>query len=463
MAEERTHEPGNESVLRRQTYGLAKEILPCFPPPAANNCPWLLTQRFCQTVREHSRPMKACAINNSIRSKLVLSLAVVFLVFLAINEAVSRSTLSTDAFAVERCSFMLFSASALMALWLLLHRIIVMPLAEFKQQIVSFQGGASSSDAIPAIGNDEIADLSKTFFEMRVRLHDVQCQLAEASEASGRSEVAATVIHNVGNVLTNVNSLVDTASKRVGKLRVSPLHQLAEQLETNANQQELLDATPKYLHGLASQLESDQYELSQLLETLDKNVRHIHGVIRDQHKHAAQRVTLQDLEVGEVIREAIVCCQANLVEDQIHVETIGKPSCMIRVDRSLVLQAMINVITNARMAMKDQRPNDRRLMVVVQADGEIVTVNFVDNGCGMDKETLDRVFDAHFTTRESGSGLGLHFCAIAFKRCGGTIVATSEGTGRGSTLSLKLPVTAFPHTSKSNLPRDQKSLCEAER
>jgi signal transduction histidine kinase len=57
----------------------------------------------------------------------------------------------------------------------------------------------------------------------------------------------------------------------------------------------------------------------------------------------------------------------------------------------------------------------------------------------MSPETLKRVFEAHFTTRDNGSGLGLHFCAIAMERQGGSIKAESEGEGKGSTFVLELP------------------------
>ena len=60
----------------------------------------------------------------------------------------------------------------------------------------------------------------------------------------------------------------------------------------------------------------------------------------------------------------------------------------------------------------------------------------------MTEETIHRVFDAHFTTRESGTGLGLHFCAITLKRLGGSIHASSEGPGLGSTFVIELPLPA---------------------
>ncbi|TWT54164.1 Sensor protein ZraS [Rubripirellula amarantea] len=383
-----------------------------------------------------------CAINNSIRSKMVLSLAIVFLIFLGINEVVQRASFSSEMEAIERRSFLLFSVSALMVLWLLLHRIVVQPLADLKHQIAAFQGNNHGEQARPIAGNDEIADLAKTFHDMRERLKEAQRKLADASEANGRSEVAATVIHNVGNVLTNVNSLIDTANKRVEKLRVAPLHQLAKQLEQGTDKHDLLAATPSYLQGLATQLESDQRDLSELLETLDDNVRHIDSVIRDQHKHASQRVSLHRVDINELIDEAISCCQANLTEDRIRVRRVTdhQHTFVTRTDRSLVLQTMINVITNARQAIKTSSDNPQQIVVKLHAEGNSVVVNFQDSGCGMAAETLGHVFDAHFTTRESGSGLGLHFCALALKRCGGTIAASSNGLGQGSTITIRLPM-----------------------
>jgi C4-dicarboxylate-specific signal transduction histidine kinase len=143
--------------------------------------------------------------------------------------------------------------------------------------------------------------------------------------------------------------------------------------------------------------------------------------------------------LNSVINEAIACCRARLEQDSVDVSVSASTSLEIESDRSLMLQTMINIIGNAGYAMRGNDVHSRSLTIDAQVSGSNVQIRFRDNGCGMTRETLSRVFDAHFTTRENGTGLGLHFCAITLKRLGGSIRGFSQGPGQGSTFVIELP------------------------
>ena len=90
--------------------------------------------------------------------------------------------------------------------------------------------------------------------------------------------------------------------------------------------------------------------------------------------------------------------------------------------------------------MRDVTSRQPTLAIDLIRTKSAVHLRFRDNGCGMDEATLSRVFDAHFTTRQSGSGLGLHFCAIAMKRIGGAIHAESDGPDAGAAFIVEVPL-----------------------
>ena len=66
-------------------------------------------------------------------------------------------------------------------------------------------------------------------------------------------------------------------------------------------------------------------------------------------------------------------------------------------------------------------------------------VGITDNGVGIPKENLTRVFEHGFTTKKSGHGFGLHSGANAAKEMGGSLKVHSDGTGTGATFILELP------------------------
>ena len=353
------------------------------------------------------------------------------------RDITARSKRTTQ---LARNSFIFGSVAAFVMLLLLLQRIVISPLTLIREYSNRIAKRGLASEPLALTRNDEIGHLAGSFDQMLGRLGDTQTQLANASRDAGRSQVASTVIHNVGNVLTNVNSLIDAASDRVNGLRIQPLDRLADRLKQEDIDTNLLEATPDYLEGLASSLKHEQETIRELLKTLHDNVRHIHDVIHDQQRHADLQLKLSRVLVKEVIEESIACCNARLEEDEVKVRVVCDPSIHVWSDRSLLLQIVINIIGNARQAMRNHDSiNPPRLQIVVTETDAIAVIQFRDNGCGMDAPTIQQIFDAHFTTRESGFGLGLHFCAITLKRMGGSIAATSEGIGRGSTIKLEIP------------------------
>jgi signal transduction histidine kinase len=210
-------------------------------------------------------------------------------------------------------------------------------------------------------------------------------------------------------------------------------------------------------------LEHDQRDLSELLATLNDNIRHIHDVIRDQRQHATTPAVRERISLNELVQEAIRCCRARLERDNVKVEISDAITETVDSDRSMLLQILINIVGNARQALRDSDKGSRSLVIRsnLKSDPsgrrEMVQLSFEDSGCGMSETTLANVFEAHFTTRDHGTGLGLHFCAITIKRMGGSIRAESEGPGKGSTFILELPIAEPPRSNPPNIDTYQES------
>ncbi len=99
--------------------------------------------------------------------------------------------------------------------------------------------------------------------------------------------------------------------------------------------------------------------------------------------------------------------------------------------------ALLNLVLNAEQAM----PHGGQLVVRTYGTPEGVALELIDTGCGMDDNTKSKVFDAFFSTKRGGSGLGLSTTRRIIETHGGSISFQSE-VDRGTQFTIKLPVPA---------------------
>src|SRR4051812_12019610 len=115
----------------------------------------------------------------------------------------------------------------------------------------------------------------------------------------------------------------------------------------------------------------------------------------------------------------------------------GQPT--VTIERHKVLQVLVNLIRNAKYACDESGRSDKKMILRVTQDVNHVRIAVIDNGVGIPPENLTRIFAHGFTTRKGGHGFGLHSGALAAKELGGTLLAQSEGPGKGATFILELP------------------------
>ena len=93
---------------------------------------------------------------------------------------------------------------------------------------------------------------------------------------------------------------------------------------------------------------------------------------------------------------------------------------------------------NAYEAMQDVPVGQRELVVTSSADGDSVALSFCDAGCGVTPEVMDRIFDAFYTTKSGGMGMGLSLCKSIADAHGGQI-SVNKNKDVGMTFCFSLP------------------------
>jgi signal transduction histidine kinase len=121
-----------------------------------------------------------------------------------------------------------------------------------------------------------------------------------------------------------------------------------------------------------------------------------------------------------------------------HIHLTAAAPVMASINVQEFKQVVLNLLTNALDCVEDEG----HVWITVQADGEMAELTVRDDGCGMEPEVLDRVFEPFFTRRKAGqgTGLGLSITHRIVADHGGDIQADSPGVGQGATFRVRLPL-----------------------
>jgi PAS domain S-box-containing protein len=282
--------------------------------------------------------------------------------------------------------------------------------------------------------------------EERQELHR---QLVEASRRAGMADVAASVLHNVGNVLNSVNVtvqlIVNTIRKspggdigRIATLLHEHEHVLGDYLRQDPKGQQI----PGYLAKLGTYLAQEQTLLLSELDTLNRNIEHIKHIVSMQQSLAGLSSLHEPVRLIELMEQALTINRVTLQDHQIKVVREYDALPPVLVDRHQVLQILVNLINNAKDAMLACSGRQHQLTLrisVVEGQEGCVRLQVCDSGIGITPEHHACLFTQGFTTKKDGHGLGLHSSILAARMMGGTLSAHSDGAGQGATFTLDLP------------------------
>lgn len=283
--------------------------------------------------------------------------------------------------------------------------------------------------------------------EAETRLLQMNGQLVEASRRAGMAEVANNVLHNVGNVLNSVNVAAALINETVRNSEVKDLNRVLELV--SQHREDLGDFLtkdprgqhfPGYLIEAGRVLSREQAMLQEKLHSLTKNIDHIKTIVSTQQSYAGMSGVEQIVELGDLLDDALNINVGSLDRHHIEVSKEYDRIPPLSLDKQKAMQILINLIGNAKHAIRDSEAEKGKIRLRIARQENWVKVQVTDNGIGITRENLDKIFRHGFTTKKDGHGFGLHSAVLAAKEMGGSLAASSEGTGTGATFTLKLPL-----------------------
>ncbi|HXH05826.1 MAG TPA: cache domain-containing protein [Vicinamibacterales bacterium] len=304
------------------------------------------------------------------------------------------------------------AACVFAAAWAGAEILIRRPVTRLVALTKQLAAGDLSARARSRAGARELQDLGRAIDEMAERLEERERHLRRVQRLEGIGQLAGGIAHDFNNLLTIIIGYGESLAERT-----------------------------------AAQPEAAR-EASQLLEAARRAATLTHQLLA-----SSRRQTLQPelLHLNDVIRQ-MESMLARLIGEHIRLETVLDAELgVVRADPAQIEQAILNLAANARDAMPDggTLTIETANVEVAETDrlpadlagmppGGYVVLRVRDTGCGMDEATRARIFEPFFSTKPSGTGLGLATVYGVVRQSGG-FVSCRSAPGAGAEFAIWLP------------------------
>ncbi len=274
-------------------------------------------------------------------------------------------------------------------------------------------------------------------------LKDSQEKAISNARKAGMAEIATGAIHNIGNVLNNINMSTEMIKKFVNSAFVNKFANANKLLSANLNNLEnfiLRDPKGKKLLEYYIELgklygqenTTAKNHLSRLREKIDRCI----AVIASQQEYAVSAtIMMETLNLKTLVIDVIKLEKGSIEKADITITT-DLQDAEVNIDKSKVFNIIINLFNNAKDSMREISPEKRFLSFASLTKDNRISLKVTDSGIGINKENLDKIFTHGFTTKKDGHGFGLHSCANYMGEMKGSISVESDGPGKGASFIL---------------------------
>ena len=241
--------------------------------------------------------------------------------------------------------------------------------------------------------------------ESERRFRNMQMELAHANRLATLGQLTASITHEVKQPITAVLLNIQTAQRFL--TRQQPDIERAKKAIDRA-----------VLNGM------------RITEVVDRT----HALVRKEPTRK------DSLEINEAISEVIGLTRGEVLKNGVQVRTqLAEGLPVIQGSRVQIQQVMLNLIVNAVEAMSQMSDDRRELLISTQAEADCVLVAVRDSGPGLSEGAIERAFEAFYTTKSSGLGMGLSICRSIVEDHGGRLWAAAN-VPKGAAFQFTVPI-----------------------
>lgn len=308
-------------------------------------------------------------------------------------------------------------------------------------------GRKQSEETLNKLNQDLLAQ-SEELKELNEQLTQQKEQELEKAIAQGKFEIASEVLHDIGNALVGFGSYLNRINRSIELNNLDTIKNLSAFLKmqqtalAGAIGADKAAALVTLTENLANTQETNQQEVTTSMTELLNIISHIQEILNIQRQfvrdHGGGSQERKPVNLGNLIDNCRAMLFASMDRKGIQLKINVQPGLpIIKGDQTKLMQVILNVLKNSTEAIDMDMP-DKKISVTAISAGNIIELTVTDNGQGFTAETGSHFFERGFTTKKTGTGLGLYNCKSIIESHGGSFEIKSDGPGLGSVTTIKL-------------------------
>ena len=355
-----------------------------------------------------------------------------------------------DATGYALASVFVACAIVLVTLVVALRHMVLRPVSLLTDHAVAITEGDDLTRRMNFERRDEIGILAKEFDRMVDKLADARRRVVDQSFEAGAAQVTAGVLHNVGNAMTPLAVAVNSLQERLRGAPLGEIEMVLAELAGSEGDPSRRQDLERFLHLAVRELVKAAAAAGDDAATVTRQTEAIQSVLAEQLQARRAGPVIETVDLASLVwRSAeLVAPDLRRVLD-VRIDPAIRSLGSLPLPRITLQQVFQNILQNAAESVR-AGGRDRGVLSVTaelesgDAGPSGLTVRFSDDGVGISREDLTRIFENGFSTkpRTTNQGIGLHWCANALQSIGGGIRAASDG--HGATMIVSVPLQRPP-------------------
>ena len=301
--------------------------------------------------------------------------------------------------------------------------------------------------------NIELNQQSQELSEQAEELKALNEELVEQKEhemekaiAQGKFEIASEVLHDIGNALVGFGSYLNRISRATENNNLDTLQNLIIFLKSQQTAiagsigPDKANALVTITEGISQSLNINKAEMGTSIKELLNITTHVQEILNIQRQFVRGHAGVHErkpVNLANIIEDCIAMLHTSFDKKGILLKTdIEHSNPVIKGDHTKLMQVMLNVLKNSVEAIQFDAP-EKRIDIILTATDHSIEIKIRDNGQGFSSDIGSRFFERGFTTKVSGTGLGLYNCKSIVESHSGTFELESDGQGKGSVTTIR--------------------------